>query len=546
MPDLVTLATEYRELIRASRQRQVNIDRETIDQVLALLEQTAQRLRRDLETTPRGILGARYKRRVEASITLHADALRADFAQLLNGQISAAAANAAQREAGLLSALMKAKTQIHPSHRVQAAFEHGSIDVEFGRVPAQVLDRLYARTYEDGLNLSQRLHRLDRDARQALSDEIFQGVASGASSRKIAASIAPILTQPGVDNVRYRAMRIARTEVNLAYREGHIAAVTDKGNNLKPWVSAIGWRLSPAHPRTDICDAWAGDDTEGLGAGNYSPGNLPPGHQNCLCFSVTILAALPDQQFVSTPPRPDDVSASQRKYYGATLPPGVSSPPPPGQPQAKTPKSKQKSATKKPAKVSNKVAKKGQPSTTPNPAKARRMILAKEKQIRPQTFESAYVVDENANVILDKNGQQFSVNFSPAEMAAMKQAPGAVLTHNHPRGWGFPATNPQRQGNSFSLADISLAADVELAEVRAATPTHNYSMKPGANGWNASYFASTIDPAYRKAKAEVDALLYSKVAKRKITSDEAASMYFHEIWKRVAKRVGLRYTRQKG
>ena len=814
MSDLVTLATEYRDLIRASRQHQVQIDRETVAHVLRLLQETARALHAELQTIPRGTLGARYKRHIAASIERHADDLKGKFTELLNGQITAAAANAAGREAGLLSALMKAKTHIYPAHRVQAAFDHATIDVEFGRVPATVLDRLYARTYKDGLKLSQRLYNLDQDTRRALSDTIFKGVAAGASSRKIAASIEPILTKPGVDNVRYKAMRIARTETNLAYREGHIAAVTGGDGKLKPWVNAIGWRLSPAHPRIDICDAWAGDDSEGLGAGNYSEGNVPPGHphcfpagtivtapkveasvtrwfdgevvdiettgghfltvtpnhpiltshgwvaagslyegcvvigcrdaervarlidphdyhipsriediaeafscacgmptstvpgsaedfhgdgidgqisiintdgllghgikstlqqpllkqqfvgrtaellnltglsdlglvfsrialaapglvgscgnslpltgrdliirgldcrlsvsdvnaaaaqelcnwrarasiatrqaldglatelridnivrvvkrqfsghvynlqtagswytangiiaHNCLCYTVTILHILPDQQFVMHAPKPDEVPASQRRYYDAPHPagssPAVASPPAGG---SGTPK-----GAPKPVKSGKTAAKpKATASSAPAPATVKRMILAREKQIRPQRFETIYVVDQAGNVILDKNGAQYSVTFTTAETQAISQAPGVVATHNHPRGWGFPVSDPQHQGNSFSDADIDFATKTQMAEIRAITPTHRYSMKPGPGGWDAALWTSTIKPSFDKHVAAVTAEFQQAIARKTMTPAEAAARHWHEVWTRVSKEVGLRYSRHKG
>jgi hypothetical protein len=327
------LGQEYARLIRDSRGRQLVIDRNAALHTLRLLDETVAGLRRDLQTgIARGIQGARYKRDIAASIERHADELRDKFKTLLNGGITAAAANATQRESGLLAAL-KAGKVVQPASLIHAVYDQGRIDVEFARVPAVVLDRLYERTFRDGLKLSQRLHNLDQDARKAIADEVYKGVAVGASSRKLAAAIETRLMAPGVDDVRYRAVRIARTEINTAYREGHIAAATGADGKPKPWLSGVGWRLSPAHPRTDICDSWAGDDTEGLGAGNYSPDNVPPGHPHCLCYTVSILAALPDQQFVAKTPLPDEVPESQRKYYAAPKPADSSGGPPTG-PQA--------------------------------------------------------------------------------------------------------------------------------------------------------------------------------------------------------------------
>ncbi|BDI27996.1 hypothetical protein CCAX7_000470 [Capsulimonas corticalis] len=318
--EISELAKEYAQLIRASRQKQMQLDRDTIAHVLGLLHDTLDALQEDIRSIPRGILAERFQRDLERSISRHVTTFGERFKASLDGGIEAAALNVSEREADLLRRLSLVRTQIHPEHSLHVAAGAAQIGVEFGRVQAEVLDRLYARVYPDGLKLSQRLYNLDRDARRSIADTLFSGVAQGQSARKLAEALRPLLTAPGVENVRYKAMRIARTEINSAYREGHIASVTDENGKLKPWVEAIGWRLSPAHPRTDICDAWAGDDTEGLGAGNYSSGNVPPGHPHCLCYTVTLLASLPDQQFVSHPPKPDDVPESQRKYYGQPKP----------------------------------------------------------------------------------------------------------------------------------------------------------------------------------------------------------------------------------
>jgi hypothetical protein len=66
-PELETLTQEYWQLIRESRSHQAAIDQTNVKRVLKLLEETAAGLRRELETIPRGILGARTARRESAS-----------------------------------------------------------------------------------------------------------------------------------------------------------------------------------------------------------------------------------------------------------------------------------------------------------------------------------------------------------------------------------------------------------------------------------------------------------------------------------------------
>ena len=303
----MSLRAEYARWIRDSRGLQFALDTSAVRDLESLLERLAGRLRNEIRTIPRGILADRYRRDLLASIERALDEFRVEYTGLLNNGIAEMAALAAAREGKLLGALATAG-QI-------SQLEHAILTIRLGATPQRVTETLYARVHRDGLRLGQRLSRLDVGARQALAETLTEGIATGESARKLAARIAPVLEQEGVDNVRYRSMRIARTEINTAYREGHVAALTGKDGHLPSYARAIGWRLSPAHPRIDICDAWAGDDYYGLGAGNYPPGSTPIGHPNCLCYTVTLLTALPEEEFVSHRAEPGQVPESQRRYY---------------------------------------------------------------------------------------------------------------------------------------------------------------------------------------------------------------------------------------
>ena len=57
-----------------------------------------------------------------------------------------------------------------------------------------------------------------------------------------------------------------------------------------PWVDGVKWNLSASHPKPDICDDWATQDSDGLGAGCYLPRNAPVDHPNGLCFLTDVLA----------------------------------------------------------------------------------------------------------------------------------------------------------------------------------------------------------------------------------------------------------------
>lgn len=312
----MSAARQYSEIVRAARRAQLAHDAESVRALERLLRRAADKIARELRLTPRGLAAERYRRQLLASLYAVLDGLRDDYKALLDGGIVESARLAEERERAGLAELFAQRGALRPDQALRISQAQAQMTASLGKAPRLVLERLYARSYPDGLKLSQRLYNLDLAARRAVTDKVALAIATGQGPSKLAAAIAPDLTRVGTDNIRYKAMRIARTEINSAYREGHVASVTNPDGNLKPYISAIGWRLSASHPRICICDALAGDDSDGLGPGNYLPENVPTGHPHCLCYTVSILAAYPDWQFVAKPPRPDLVSIGERKHYG--------------------------------------------------------------------------------------------------------------------------------------------------------------------------------------------------------------------------------------
>jgi len=159
----------------------------------------------------------------------------------------------------------------------------------------------------DGLQLSDRIWRLDNGAREALSREIQSAVIQGKSASQAASDFlargqdvpADVLQKMGSNqasritratsdqllradgNPRDAALRVFRTEMNRAHGEAYMLAGEDHPD-------FGGWRflLSPRHPRTDICDMHASVNRYGLGKGVYpSRERCPwPAHPNTLSF----------------------------------------------------------------------------------------------------------------------------------------------------------------------------------------------------------------------------------------------------------------------
>lgn len=158
----------------------------------------------------------------------------------------------------------------------------------------------------DGLQLSDRLWRVDRGAREAVTSVIERAVIEGHNAieaarrflargepvpaelaRKMGAAAASPLGRDaaaqltGKEGAMFQAHRVFRTEINRAHGEAYMLGGADHPD-------FAGWRflLSPAHPEPDICDLLAAQNLYGLGPGVYPDReSLPwPAHPNTLSF----------------------------------------------------------------------------------------------------------------------------------------------------------------------------------------------------------------------------------------------------------------------
>lgn len=167
----------------------------------------------------------------------------------------------------------------------------------------------FVRTFvaADGLQLSDRIWRLDRGARDVVVNAIEQAVIQGhgaaqaareflargqpvpvavrdkvdaASARGISKQVTGQLLT-GVGNPMDNAMRLFRTEINRAHGEAYMRG----GESVQGFA---GWRflLSPAHPKPDICDLLSTQNLYGLGPGVYPKRERTPwpAHPNTLSF----------------------------------------------------------------------------------------------------------------------------------------------------------------------------------------------------------------------------------------------------------------------
>ena len=176
-----------------------------------------------------------------------------------------------------------------------------------------------------------------------------------------------------------------------------------------------------------------------------------------------------------------------------------------------------------------------------NERKLYNKITNTENEIRlNKSFETGVLFDRNGNVVIDKRGAKYSVEFTDEECAKMKDC---VFTHNHPRGWQEPEKSLGRIGNSFSPADMYLAIAHNVSEMRAVTPNYTFAMKRPEEGWGItiSKFEKLVNRENNKLRAEFTA----RINNNTLSPTMASVVHYHILWKRISEKMGWSYTKAK-
>lgn len=187
-------------------------------------------------------------------------------------------------------------------------FEGASLNTAASmRINHEALQFVRSFIAADGLQLSDRIWRLDRHARdevtRAIEMAVVQGQGAAQAAREFmvrgepvpievkskidaanAAKIARETTDSlmtGAGSPMDNAMRLFRTEINRAHGEAYIKGALDH-----PDAAGLRFLLSPGHPKPDICDLHASANLYGLGKGVYPDRkSCPwPAHPNTLSF----------------------------------------------------------------------------------------------------------------------------------------------------------------------------------------------------------------------------------------------------------------------
>ncbi len=170
------------------------------------------------------------------------------------------------------------------------------------------------------------------------------------------------------------------------------------------------------------------------------------------------------------------------------------------------------------------------PSSDLPTRKARRVVAEYERKFANLPVEHAVVISKSGEVLVEKAGTEMRVIFTDAELRKMK---GATVLHNH------------LDVASFSKHDIATAATQQVAEMRVVDEAYSYTMKPPKGGWNFILWKKTIEPAMVNADSTVLNRIKRNLASGKITGGQYDADYQHEVWKEVARKIGITYRRQR-
>jgi len=258
---------------------------------------------------------------LEAAIRSYADSentLRLQVLQDLRGQVNGRLRELENARNDLLNQGLAAgaETGTEPFRGTQAAAA-----TSFTRIHDESVQFVHNLVGADGLQLSDRLWRVDRHARDLVGNAIERNIILGHSAsvaaqdflnrgEPVPADIQAKLGAAGADKVARaagqalmtgegnpysNALRVFRTEINRAHNKAYESAAFEH-----PDVIGVRFTLSPNHIRPDICDMYASVNEYGLGPGVYPKGQSPyPAHPNDNCTIEVVFS--------------DEVSSEDRK-----------------------------------------------------------------------------------------------------------------------------------------------------------------------------------------------------------------------------------------
>jgi len=229
--------------------------------------------------------------------------VRQEYLALLQVQVDTKLAELAKQQRSLLADTLNAAAALGAG---VWTVETAGIGFNPTRLADDAVQFVQGFIAADGLQLSDRIWRLENGAREAVAAALQRNIILGndagtaaagflARGEPIPAEIAARLGLSRADqlalaagdallqaqgNPYAMAKRVFRTELNRAHVMAYVAGLQDN-----PDVAGVRFMLSPRHPRPDICDLHAQANLHGLGAGVYPLDRHPwPAHPNTFSY----------------------------------------------------------------------------------------------------------------------------------------------------------------------------------------------------------------------------------------------------------------------
>ncbi len=407
---------------------------------------------------------------------------------------------------------------------------------------------------DKGMNVSDKLWQQSTTYKKGLEDAISCAIQKGTSAVTLSKQISKYLQDfpqlqkdykgrfgkaSQAKDCEYRSIRLARSEINMAYRQ----AENQRWFQMD-FVVGYEIKLSGSHHVDDICDQLKG---------KYPKTFIWTGwHPNDMCYKIPILKT--EEEFWAWDGRGEATTDSVNEVKDV----------PEGFKQWVGTNSQRIAYAKKRGTLpyfirDNQNTVDGILNTVPrykdylingirqmhvldgSNYNLTKIVSDIEADIRMnKRFETGVVVDLQGNVIIDKRGGLSTVEFTQEECSKMKNC---IFTHNHPGGWAYPENDICRIGNSFSWQDIVLCVSHDIAEMRAATPNYTFSMKRPNGGWNVQ--PSEIRNDFNIVNNELHKEFIGRINSGTMTIGQANATHYHILWKRLSKKYGWEYKKQK-
>jgi hypothetical protein len=169
----------------------------------------------------------------------------------------------------------------------------------------------------------------------------------------------------------------------------------------------------------------------------------------------------------------------------------------------------------------------GHPTGTPDRSSpSRDAAVSLEDQIRGDSLETGAFFARDGRLVIRKTGAPDRVTFTAGELVGTD---GTLFTHNHP------------DDDTFSQQDIVSAIESQLLELRAVGPTLRHMMSaPG--GWPSK---TAFTRAFQNSVNPANSVTAQMISSGQLDSQYARREVCHQFWCEVARRLSLRYSREK-